>query len=100
MDISSDDLEMIKDWKIGETYTVIAKVKMTSIRQTSKWDMESPESYAEDKDPEKPKPGSVIACFEVQDVMGEGEKAADMNVGLEGFDKEYVAVKTFTKKLG
>lgn len=50
LDISSEDLPEIKDWDVGEIYTIEVKAKMTS---------KSENTY----NGEKPK---LTACFEIQ----------------------------------
>lgn len=54
LDVSSEDLPEIKDWKVGETYTIEVNAKMTSISE-SEYDGKK----------------KTTACFEIQTAEAE-----------------------------
>ena len=73
LSLNSLDVPEIKDWPIGDEYEVTVKVKMNSIREVDKWDMDE---YGYKK-------GDVKAEFEVLDVKAVGKPKSKKGVYIK-----------------
>lgn len=96
LNITSDELPEMKDWKVGETYEVTMKVKMTGMREATQWDMNSMEDTM--KTPPKPPKGMMSGTFEV--LTAEPEEKETTPPTMEEWAKKSTAVKTGKIVLG
>lgn len=81
--LTDADLPDIKDWKVGDKYTLVMEVEQISMRQGSEW------QGASDKDKK------VHATFKILEVGVEEEETDDSS---DGYEAEYASRMSKTKK--
>lgn len=72
--VSSDELPEIRDWTISQEYEIKLKVKMTSIEEVSKWDVDEYTNLSKD---------DIMARFDIVSVISPSKEAAKKQSDLE-----------------
>ena len=67
VNLSSNELPEIKDWAISDQYEITLKVKMTSIGEVDKWDLEQYSNLSK---------ADVMARFDIVKVVSPKKEAA------------------------